>query len=237
MAARTASATARTAANGVARVALGTDGRWVVAVRHRGFAPQAVDVRGVDLADGWTTRIALSRGFALTGRVLDGGCHGIAGASVVGESASSQWRALDVRAALAARATTDDQGRFALEDLPAGSVQLLAARPDGVATCAAVASVPNVATIDLVLDFDAAVAGVVTDAATGTPIAGAAVDAWARHGSATCGATTTTDAEGSWRIYGLPLPTVLVTASKPGYLSRAPRYCRFRRSNMRKTAA
>jgi len=113
--------------------------------------------------------------------------------------------------------TTDQAGTFSLANCPPGAQKLLFALP-GYAGASASLTITAGTIVDLGSislspnPTTGIVKGQVTEAATGTPLAGVVID---MTGSAT--ATTTTAADGTFSFIDIPPGQVTLTASKAGY--------------------
>ncbi|MCK6481314.1 MAG: carboxypeptidase-like regulatory domain-containing protein [Planctomycetes bacterium] len=158
-------------------------------------------------------RILLGRACSLEGTVMDAAGRACPGASILA-GPTSPW----MRPPLP-EARSDASGRYRFEDLPEGAVCLWATREGGIPSFVGSVLLPHVSRFDIVLaapEEGAAVAGTVTEDGTGAPIHGATVTVSVPTEAGTP-TTTTTDAEGNYRIGGLePGLTVLVDASAPG---------------------
>jgi RNA polymerase sigma factor (sigma-70 family) len=173
---------------------------------HASFADlPARDVRVVASKPGFATATALRRpahedaslpivlrlgeGHALAGHVLDADGHPVPRALV----------SIDGPVRYAARA--DATGAYALSGLARGDFDVACARPGATPTPgrAARVRIPDVAQLDLVLPEPARIEGLVTEAESGAPVAGAIVrarTAWASAG-------TVSGADGRYAIDGL----------------------------------
>ena len=127
--------------------------------------------------------------------------------------------------------TTDDEGRFVVEDLPAGAYRVGAEKPGWVPTVygtrapGQVQGVPlvladqqRVTDVELRMPRGAVITGQVRST-SGAPVAGASVEALRMGRSlAVSGLTslpTTTDADGRYRIYGLAAGDYVVRSMSP----------------------
>ncbi|MFN8037901.1 MAG: FG-GAP-like repeat-containing protein [Acidimicrobiales bacterium] len=102
-----------------------------------------------------------------------------------------------------ATATAGADGAFSLAGLAAGPVLLVATGPAGAATSTPLTLVGDVAQ-DVTLATPVTLTGAVVDAATHQPIAGAAVRFTSAVPAAGAGAATTTAADGTFALPGLP---------------------------------
>jgi hypothetical protein len=111
------------------------------------------------------------------------------------------------------------EGRYQFgEELPAGTYTVTAAKYGYVPQTADNVIVTEGAstTVDFLLTASAALEGRVTDATTGAPLAAATIELCQDGVSV---ASTTTGADGCYRIDGLPEGVYSATASQPGYIS------------------
>jgi protocatechuate 3,4-dioxygenase beta subunit len=161
--------------------------------------------------------IALRRAVTVRGRVVDGHGRPAAWAEVHAYPGKQPlWNGAGARHLVA-----DGEGAFRIDGLPPTSVALLAggaaaatARPREVDLSAN----RDVDDVKLVLDLDGFVAGAVVDA-SGAPVAGATVvcrPADARTTAVRCPGDESTDAQGRFRIGGLPGATFVLAAIRPG---------------------
>jgi protocatechuate 3,4-dioxygenase beta subunit len=116
-------------------------GKWGVRVSSPGYRP--AEVSGIEIAEGETKEgvvVALKKGAVISGRVLDPRRGtGVPNASVSwteGSDASRMGAGMSVLARLdgagASAGTTDADGRFRFDGLPAGKITLSAEHPDFV---------------------------------------------------------------------------------------------------------
>ncbi len=121
-----------------------------------------------------------------------------------------------------ARATSDDEGRFALSGLRPGRYTVVASLP-GYAP-GIVRDVPAPGAVEIALSGGAALRGRVTDAASGAPIPSFAVIVHERRGplhDELCTVEPTYDPEGRYEIPALYDGRFVVTASAHGYATSA----------------
>ncbi len=109
--------------------------------------------------------------------------------------------------------TTDAAGRYGVTNLPTGPATVTASKTGYGSATASPTIVPGANTQDLSLTANT-LAGVVTDTATGLPIAGAAVLV---VDSANVTNTLTTDAGGHYAATNIAAGVATVTANKSGY--------------------
>ncbi len=207
----------------------GTDGRFAlrdvrehatVGAEAEGHVPSALAVvRGVSAHALDVTLVVGTAGAALDGRVLDARAHPVAGAEVLvgpphGWPPPSGGSQGFEQGPPPRRVFADEQGAFAVRDLPPG-VTPLAARHEGHSPWLGQCSLQAGITLgqDIVLPNAAVLAGVVRDGA-GQPVPDASV---------TCGdyaemdrLATRSAADGRYELSGLPLGGVTVRASAKG---------------------
>lgn len=156
-------------------------------------------------------RFTMSRGFEIDGRVVrkDGGSPvGVRVVAVVNlDDEDSLIHPTKVMA------ITDDHGAFKLKGLPAGQAAIAAAFSDRPTVIAEDVRVPHKSFVEICVDGQAVLAGRVVDEES-RPIAGADITALlaGRSGSV---ATTRTDAEGIYKLAGLPaapMPMIFISA-------------------------
>jgi protocatechuate 3,4-dioxygenase beta subunit len=195
-------------ATGVARLRGVPGGPYQVAAAAPGYAR----------ASTWTMvtsgshvhRLVLRRGAPVSGRVVDPAGAPVAGARVRYEGAS------DWAQASSAPVTTDADGAFTIDAMPAGSFRF-GARHDAHAPGTTEAIALDGATarggVEIRLAPGGAIAGVVVDRA-GTPVAWARVRAGERMQGLALGRTreATAGADGAFRIAALPRGTIDVVA-------------------------
>jgi len=195
---------ATTNAEGVAQLR-GLGAVWApVAVRAAGFAPTAMMV-GTAATPGATERvaIALARGAALAGRVVDEAGKPVGGARVVATSASEPLPVVDPRrdGVLAGA-----DGTFTIPAVSAGTWRLTASHGDHAPATSAPITVDGVHPrrgIELALVAGGVVRGVVRDKA-GTPVAGADIRVVARgHVDWRARRQAFSDRDGRFAITGL----------------------------------
>ena len=198
-----------------AEATTGTDGTFRIAnaprapvhlfVRASGWPPAERFLR----ADSGSLRIALERGTTISGTVLDASQRPVAGTLV-----QSGWIA----------AAADGQGRYRLDGVAAGLQRVeasapgdLVARKGGVRVAAGAA-----ATADLQLQPGATIGGVVVDALTRRPVAGARIaiadSPGSGIGASEPAGSARSDAKGRFSAAGLLPGDYEVRAAKAGYL-------------------
>jgi hypothetical protein len=178
---------------------------YQVSAAARPYAPAALPLPVVLRPSEQRTGVDLvlrGAGVELTGTVVD-----VAGGPVA--------RAM-VFAAPAPPVEADDAGRFTLW-LRRGGARLRASA-DGYADGTADTAAPGAAVITLVPD--ASISGIVIDAATAAPVAGATVEARVTFAAAAV-AGDVTDRDGRFRIDGLEASRYIVDARAPGRLGHA----------------
>jgi protocatechuate 3,4-dioxygenase beta subunit len=158
-------------------------GKWNVRATAPGY--RGADVSGVELAEGETKEgvvIALKKGGVISGSVLDPRRGtGVPNASVSwseGSGASSMPPGMAVLARLdggaATAATTDADGRFRFEGLPAGKITVSAEHPDFLEVSKQI-ELDDEASVDLTLGLGGSIAGTVVAKDGRTAIPGAEV--------------------------------------------------------------
>ena len=158
-------------------------GKWNVRATSPGYRP--AEVSGIEIGEGETKEgvvVGLKKGGVISGRVLDPRRGtGVANASVSwseGSDASSMGPGMAVLARLdgggATAATTDADGRFRFDGLPAGKITLSAEHPDFLEVSKQV-DLGDEATVDLTLALGGAISGTVVSKDGQTPIPGAQV--------------------------------------------------------------
>lgn len=184
-------------------------------VRRPGFA--------VASAPSDATEIVLLPGFEIAGRVVDARGRAVAGATVcAGTKGTSGWTGPDPTVTTG-RAGAD--GRFALRDLPAGTVALFAGWPGGTPTKALEVVLPSAREVNVTLPGGGAIQGRVTEAASGAPVEGAAVSVaqWGNNSpTGPAFASATTRADGTYRVDRFPADSWdEVKVTKPGWYEPA----------------
>ncbi len=117
--------------------------------------------------------LALERGHRMAGRVLEQDGRAVPGALVVAVRRTTPADAQN--APLTLRARSDDEGRYALDSLPAADICIWVARPGGRLALVAAVRPPGVPDLDLVLPRAVLLVGTVTDGATGAAVGEAEV--------------------------------------------------------------
>lgn len=210
-------ARARTDAVGRARLTGLEPGILTFTARRSGFAPGAS--RATALGAGLVTgpiRIDLERGTPLAGRVIDGDGRGVAGIVVWAEMQPTSWGVVQE---LLPHVTSGADGAFAFEGLVGGTYALRVQREPLPPVSAATVRVPTSARIDLVV-ANRRVVGVVREAGTGAPIAGASVRALNCVGEAWNVFEAITGADGRYALDTV-VPADIVGSfrvTKPGFM-------------------
>jgi uncharacterized GH25 family protein len=192
-----------TTAGGKATLAPVIPGGYQVAAWAPGFARafQWLRVAGEQV----TARVALRRGAALAGRVIDDRGQPVAGARVVYHGASDWSVQADERLD---GAVTGDDGRFRFDAVAAGSVRVDARHPEHAPGSSRIVTLDGVTAVDgveVVLIAGAAVTGVVVDV-DGRAVASARVRIGV-HGAGFASAPPRqvfSDADGRFAVRGLP---------------------------------
>jgi len=160
---------------------------------------QTVTVQADAAVTASAMQLAPNASGSISGSVIDGSGHGIAGATV---SASGQT------------ATTGSGGAFTLNNVPAGTVTLTASAAgyQGASETVTVNAGAAASAQPLqLIGNDGNVSGVVTNA-SGSPISGATV--------AFGGGTTTTNSSGAFAINNIPVGTIQLVASANGCVNQ-----------------
>ncbi|HEY6064571.1 MAG TPA: carboxypeptidase regulatory-like domain-containing protein, partial [Thermoanaerobaculia bacterium] len=152
-------------------------GKWNVRASSPGYRPS--EVSGIEVGEGETKEgvvVSLKKGGVVSGRVLDPRRGtGVPNASVAWSESSGGD--MGPAAAIMARmnggtngVTTDADGRFRFDGLPAGRITLTAEHPDFLETSKQI-DLDNEATVDLTLSLGGSIAGTVVgkDGRTGVP--------------------------------------------------------------------
>ncbi len=149
--------------------------------------------------------VPMTRGVSLSGRVvLAGGRQSVPNATITwrrGDAGRGELEAIFASLATAEDTTvTDAEGRFVLDDLPAGAVTLFASHPEYAPTRTRV-TLPTRSTVELTMNSGGTVAGTVT-LDQGGPAVGAivAVSAAGERMGMAPPDTATTDTNGRFRI-------------------------------------
>ncbi|HKD99428.1 MAG TPA: carboxypeptidase regulatory-like domain-containing protein, partial [Planctomycetota bacterium] len=173
--------------------------------------------------EGRTTRIEFplspSGGCLVRGRVVRAG-NGVAGVGVRIElDAPDGRRKRDAERDLSA--STDKDGRFSIEHVPAGSGQAVMGTSRGIGdftTHRQKLTIPDApeTEIELVLPTEATIAGRVTTTGDERPLADIPISAWqSGAGGSSSHAMRTTNPDGGYRIAGVPPGRYRVTAGGP----------------------
>jgi protocatechuate 3,4-dioxygenase beta subunit len=210
---------ATTGADGTFRIAAVAAGEnYVATARHAGSALSRQ--RGIGVRGGEETHvpdITLSRGGTVAGIVMDASGAPLRDAKVVADN--SLFAGADLWNAKSDSATTDAEGRYRLEHLPAGVVKVFAiARgfaPSGHPDVT-VAEDREATDVNFTLNPAASISGTVTDTA-GQPIDGVKVYATATDYRDVSRASVVTDAQGKFLLDGLAAATFYVFVDREGY--------------------
>ncbi|HVE66065.1 MAG TPA: carboxypeptidase regulatory-like domain-containing protein, partial [Thermoanaerobaculia bacterium] len=158
-------------------------GKWSVRATSPGYRP--TEVSGIEVAEGETKEgvvVSLKKGAVVSGRVLDPRRGtGVPNASVdwlEGSDALGQGRMAAMNARFGdgggSAVTTDADGRFRFEGLPAGKLTFSAEHPDFVETSKQI-ELDDEATVDLTLGLGGSIAGTVVGKDGRTAVPGAQV--------------------------------------------------------------
>ena len=208
-----------TGADGRFRIDALPAGSFRFTARHPDFAPGHSQSIALDGSERAGVEIRLPRGAVLAGRVIDS-----AGAAVPFARVRVRERVAGFQIDRPRQTTADDRGRFEMKALPIAAVEVVATG-DAAASSLEVVKLGagGVRDLELVLDVDGVIAGVVVDS-EGEPIAGAQV--WAdpdRDGSEPASSmalrsrpVALTDAGGRFRFGGLPDGSYSLRAASPG---------------------
>ena len=208
----------------------GADGRFVLAdlapgqrldllVGAEGFVEETVV--GVVAPPERPVEVELTRAATLAGRVVDGFGVGVPGARVHAEAEGSEGRGR-LRPPRSRMAAVEEDGSFVLEGVPTGAVRVIAGAEDfqdPEPLRLELAAGERREGIRIELARGGALAGRVTGP-DGQPIADATVQA-APGQRAMPGHQARTDAEGRYRIGGLPPGLVQVRAEHPDFVGPA----------------
>lgn len=169
--------------------------RYAVTAAARPYRPAlATRDAGIWLAEGahvtGASIVLCGAGVELTGVVNDVTAGPVGHARVTAAATSSRFDGVAVTV------EADDQGRFAMWVAP--GVQFVTAEADGYADTSTTADAPG--TTEIVMTPEATIEGVVLDAETGTPIAGASVGTTMDENREDTDHTVTTDARGEFRL-------------------------------------
>lgn len=208
-------------------VRTGADGRFEIAdadprsakliARHPMHLPGTAPAETA-LDDAGAT-ITLSPAALIHGRVVDRARAPAAYATVRAViDARGSWRGTGER-----RVVADAAGAFVVQGLPPGRITLIADAPDAtsVAPVLVELAAKTSAEVELVVDGQAALVGVAVDG-SGQPVAGARVrckPASTRTMALHCPGTEMTDAEGRFRIAGLPRGDYTVSVARSDALA------------------
>lgn len=204
------------------------EGSYDLTVEAEGFAPTKVP-RIVAGAEG--IAVGIGRGGSIRGTVRsarDGAPVAAVSISIREASDAASDRTLfDLAADLPSErtATSDVEGNFAIDTLPAGAYDLEFEAPGhgrGKVPGLVVQEGASVEGVEVILPLEASLSGRVIDAATGRPIEGVAIaekePGFAGRFHEILGKPTVfTDAEGRFRFGGLAAGTVHLAASHPDY--------------------
>ncbi len=187
----------RAGADGDARFDDLAPGTHEVSARHRDFASAGAYVEVLAGSEVTNVRVHLARGHRLEGRLVDATGEPAPGWLVSAQS-NPGW---DARSYV----TTDAEGRFVLDGLPAGDVRLVATRTRSNGLALAVVRIPDVASIEVRLPRLGAVSGHVRRP-DGTPVTDAEIGlevdvAW----NGTAGFFARSDEDGRYEIRDVPV--------------------------------
>ena len=193
--------TARTDASGVAELAGLAPGSYEISA----VAPGRARSRLVDASTGARTpvTIVLEAGYSLRGTVFDADGRPVGGAEVWA------WRQhtfpSEGHQPQIWRVVAGEGGRFALDAVPGGALELTARRPGGMFGIWELVAPAVKDRVELRLPAEGTVAGRAVDLTTGNPVAGVELVVWiARSGNPPGGrAWTRTDGSGRFRVEGL----------------------------------
>lgn len=206
----------------------GPDGRFSLAPRaagcraiatHQDFgdAPPRVLVAGKD------NRLELGEPASIAGIVVDERGQPLTAFQVAVESFKSDDASRPAGVVNKRQRVDEPDGRFLLEGLRAGEYVITAhvdGRPPAQSDAIQVGAGERVRNLRIVVPLGAVLSGVVRDAASGDPVAGAVV---ALDGLTMTGLTSppaTTDADGRYVLEGVPKGPFSVRVGKAGYLTR-----------------
>lgn len=188
--------------------------------RHPELAPGTSEPIALDGTSERTgVEIRMSRGATLTGRVVDGD-----GAAVPFARVRVRQKVAGMQFERPRQTTADGGGRFEMKSLPIAAVEVVATSDQAASELEVVRlSAAGARDVELVLDVDGVIAGVVVDG-EGEPIGGAQVWADPDLDSGDAPAimalrprpTALTDAGGRFRFAGLPNGTYSLRAASPG---------------------
>lgn len=156
--------------------------------------------------------IVLARGGRVAGTVSDS----VGGGAVAGV----QVRLFTAAGENVGTAATDTQGEYAFIALPSGDYRLSFAHAHYISQESAVFAVaaPETVTGDVALVMGGKIAGQVTDAASGDPLAGVSVRVFTAAGEAF--KSTTSGADGAWEVPGVPAGEYRVRFTRDGYFEQ-----------------
>ncbi|PYQ65524.1 MAG: hypothetical protein DMF54_10795, partial [Acidobacteria bacterium] len=164
-------------------------GKWKVIASAPGYRP--AEVAGIEIGEGETKEgivLSLKKGASVAGRVLDPRRGtGVPNASVswFEGSGASQFPGAAAIARLAGDGTavsTDADGRYRLDGVPAGKITVAAEHPDYLEVSRPV-EVEDEATVDLTLSLGGSIAGSVVGKDRRSAVPGAQVTLEERGGS------------------------------------------------------
>jgi protocatechuate 3,4-dioxygenase beta subunit len=181
-------------------------GKWNVTASAPGYRP--AEVAGIEIGEGETKEgvvLSLKKGGAVSGRVLDPRRGiGIANATVSWSEGSGASGMGQAQAALARfigdgpAVSTDGDGRYRLDGLPAGKVTIAAEHPDYLEVSRQV-EVEDEATVDLTLSLGGSIAGSVVGKDGRSAVPGAQVTLDEQGGSFSMGGDSSrSDASGNF---------------------------------------
>lgn len=208
--------TGRSGADGAFALSGLPPGRYAVRVTLHGYA--GAFVAGVVVtADGDAAgvRVVLEPGAGFAGRVTDEAGHPVDGAAVV----ALPLRTERLSAFERHEARTDADGRYRLDTLADETTYFVEAVAKGHASFGRMVTTKKVGELDFTLPAAGRVVGRVTDAATGSGVAGAEVLLLTGlMGAGTAPASTVADASGAYTFaHALPGPLLLLDVRAPGH--------------------
>jgi len=177
-------------------------GFYSISADAEGYARAGVDRLLTPENAGDPVVVRIGRGFALEGRVTDP--EGVpAKGAVLASPGSTQ--AMSGRGYLRKMSPIDEDGRYRFVDLMPGPAALMVLPESGVPVPAGTVSIPDLENYDIHLGGGGSIEGAVTDP-DGGPVVGAEVRVMVRapRGGSQFAALGITDAEGKYRMDGLP---------------------------------